>query len=888
MGRWKGIAVSGALLSLLASGAAAAGVAGGGSGADPLAQWAKYQAAIIAQNGLKNPDLSRFGLRRSEAGVYEIQIPIEYAVPRAETEQDKAERAKNLEELKKLHPDGKVWFPANRREIDQAIWRMRRAERIKGDGTREKTEAWMRGRIKSLLPASMHASVDALAVESLPALYDSLDSGKAPKFENPKTLEAFAARKAGDFRAAAPNGDWLDAAFDGLEKRVLPVKKNGMDSPMMLVIDEPNRPPQAAPEYFGMDRRFDKKLFASLPVETQKRLLNHHLRSEGFALGAAEMFEHLKEKNDGALVHYRAEVLSFLKSSNDTLRSKAVYLLGRMARHELAARMSKGLPAGDLSLVPVLKESLKDPDGRVRENAAMALAAVIGGYHAYGWRVQRDRDGGLAIEDVIGRLFPGKKEAKGWDAFTEHAPALIEALALARAQHGAWEAGRGVENYLSYLHLMPESSRRKFVDGFKDPAALIAMIGASSDRDVREFRGIHTVEGNLLQDRITKLLDGKPISEFLDKGGVPDDTATAYLARLKRFGVLDKALEKDPKLFDAYAGLIFRRPLDLGTDGNQAFEENPKVKMKVSEFNLAAEELWRADPVKMKRTILAMLDSAEGDRKKALAAYVQFHSDRFGPGGARRAAAALPPEVAERVAKLSRNDEPPSYYGAWPKNRTSVGLVFSQAGWAESFMKHLAQNGYRRGKSRAVGEAREFSLTGKVDGKEVTIKLRVLPSNDHGWAKDRSAVTRSVAEFFNDPSLQAVMYRGHIGDYDSSAVAAVKTRKKVFVDLGCGSESNSGVIAGCEDCDYFGTTTVAKGAVNNTFTRSLIGMLAKRSSYGTMRKMIQGAMPQTYRNYTGPYAMDQAYVRAQRLAAGKSEYRPVGEGGLMVDAIAAE
>ena len=132
------------------------------------------------------------------------------------------------------------------------------------------------------------------------------------------------------------------------------------------------------------------------------------------------------------------------------------------------------------------------------------------------------------------------------------------------------------------------------------------------------------------------------------------------------------------------------------------------------------------------------------------------------------------------------------------------------------------------------------------------------------------------------------MYRGHIGDYDSGEVAAVTTQNKVFVDLGCGSQSNSGVIAGCRDCDYFGTTTIAKGAVNNTFTRSLIGMLAERSSYGRMRKMIQGAMPQTYRNYTGPYAMEQAYIRAQRLAAGKPEYRPVGEGGIMVDALAAE
>jgi hypothetical protein len=867
---------AGLLAAALASASAAAGPVGGG--VPP----ARAQAQVLSKHGLKTPpDLSRYGFVKDEKGVYVTRTPVDKLVAKGADGKYDEKTKKEIDEIKAKHPSGVVEIVADPFELERALWRYLRDRRIEGEGTREKTEAWLRAEIKKMLPARLKKSADSLPLEGLPDLYTML-SGGGVKFEDPSVLAATADSLGRSRKELNPTGDWLDRAFDGMRTRMLPPSNNLRAASGGPDVEPGGGAVGSSGAYYGPELKFDAKRWASLPLVLQRRLLNHHLRSPGAPQHIAEMFAALKTKDDASLLHYRTEIQAMLKSSNNILRANAIYLLGRIQRHELGARFERKAPIGGLSLTPTLLAALEDPNFQVRENASMALGAIIGAYHVYGRREHRRRDGRLDRMDVFGRLFPGAKSKKGWDAFVKHAPPLIEALAKSRMR---WDNGSTrwtVSTFVSYLHLMPESQRNAFVARLKDPDALVGILAGSGDHEVRELRGIHTVEGKMLFSRLEETLGGKPLSEFLKGGGVPPAEMTNLFARMTRFGILETSLEKDPKLFEVYAGVLSARRLDIGDRGKGRA-------MNVSDFNLAMNDLWRHDAVRMGRFVRERFRTGSGDEKKRLAAYVLFNSERFKPAFVAEARAALPPASAARVAELSRAERTPSYYSKWPEKSLRVGVVFPQEGWADRFMKHLRKNGYKRGRPRSVDGATEFPLTATIGGRKVEIRLRVLPSRLGGWAKDRSKVNEHLARFYADPDTQVVMYRGHIGDYTPGSVAAEKAKNKVFVDLGCGSKINEGVVANCSDCDYFGTTQVALGSINNTFSRSLISMLAKRRSYGDMSRLLRGAMPKSFHRYTGPYSKDAAYERALRLAMGMKENRDLrrggGGGGEMVSAV---
>lgn len=512
-------------------------------------------------------------------------------------------------------------------------------------------------------------------------------------------------------------------------------------------------------------------------------------------------------KNDRSLAAaLKPEFIRLLSFRDGETRALAAEALGRMRDDALD---------GDFAAL------LNDPDLDVRQHAARALGASLG-------RAVRSETG---------------EKPASYAALAAKAPRIVSALALAPNSQEL-EAGYIATDSFDYLNLMPDDDRRTMLEGFQDPVALLAWLGLSTNSRIREHEGLHTAQAKELFARIRALSGEKHLSELLEDPRLASELKTRILARLMRYDLLESELRRDPAL----AGLLPRLLL-TGHLSPQSF---------LAVLQLA----WHARPREFSRALLRELETPDPAGKRLAALLLTLNRERLPAPERRRlekaASKVLPAGLLERANSFSSR---PLYMREWPRDRLGVGLAMTQREHADLFIQHMRQNGY----TVRPGAARNETLLERdLGGVRIRVEILVLPSRPGGWVVDRGRVDTALAGYFRRRDIQVVAYRGHVGDYDQTALGKVKSFDKAFFDFGCDSSYDRAALASCRNCAFFGTTTASLGPANNAFLRVALELLAQRLDHRRMETMFESTFPESTHRYTGPWSTADLFEELSR------------------------
>ena len=536
---------------------------------------------------------------------------------------------------------------------------------------------------------------------------------------------------------------------------------------------------------------------AAAPAPGVRSLL-YRFQGTGDASRIEGELNRLVHSDQGRVVDSQTPLTQLAGYSDPLIRRSAVSLLGRLH---------------DETLAPLFAEKLEDPDVQVRARAASALQSIIA--------ATRYRSG-------------------TWDEYIQKAPPLLTLLARARASAGGDSWGlEMIGNNLDNFNLMDEGQKRRFVDRFDDPKALLALIASSRGGEIDAARGLHTPEAQLIHERLLALLGSKPLSAVLTDASWDEAARTSALARLNRYDLLKEDLKADPRLAAVLPRLLFPDERAAGLNGSEVFS--------------IGDVAWQTKGVEFSNRLIEALKGMTPEKKGDALLFLQLNRARLSDNQKKVVddlSRQVLPEAAQR--RIKDHDAVP-FYSHWPDKKLNVGMVMTQADSARGFVAELQKDHYaiRSGSLKAA----RLDLVKSADAGEISIDLEVMASNKHGWAQDRGQVTTELAGFYASPSYQVAVYRGHIGDYKTADIQAVKTQDKVFMNLGCDSASSSRrSIENCDRCAYFGTTTTAEGSINDVFLRTILEALSRRLPYDEIEKTLARALPATAYRFTGSYS----------------------------------
>lgn len=468
----------------------------------------------------------------------------------------------------------------------------------------------------------------------------------------------------------------------------------------------------------------------------------------------------------------------------------------------------------DPNLIPFFTRELQAPFSSERLEAAVALNSILNKFKA-------DHPGG------------------DWSDFNAHAGEILTPLILQGEQS---RVAVGIyRKDINYLHLMDEKSQKRFVKGFSDPYALLALLGYNNwNEAVDEGHGLHSDAAQLIYERFKETAHGISISGILSNPTLGDlkMARARLLANLNKYDLLKEALASDPGLGDIVIRTIFSNQKTRYLSGNEIYAIG----------DAAMRGPFAAD---FSGEILRQIKESKNVTSDDALLFLKFHEGSLPPPQKNLLDKLWDAKASKKIKALAKARETPVFYRSWPKGELHVFLAMTQEGSAKGFIDQLKREGWLEKKETRAS----MVFFRNIAQKKVTLQIRVFPSNTGGWTTDSKGLNEALADAMKNPALQIVVYRGHAGDYDYGALGRVKTRDKVFSDLGCYSDYRSEeAIHHCKNCAYFGTLVVAQGVRNDVFLRQVLEVLARRMPYPKMRRWFEKTLPHTYYKFTGSYS----------------------------------
>ncbi len=477
------------------------------------------------------------------------------------------------------------------------------------------------------------------------------------------------------------------------------------------------------------------------------------------------------------------DLVSMADSADPQVRAKAIASLGDLKNEKLA---------------PLFILKMHDPEAKVRDAAARA----IGGLLALNKKDSQEGD---------------------WRPYMKASPPLLSALALSPDQvDPGRETGKVLYENISYGNLISDPDVTRMVRGMDDPRVLMIMMGANDVSRVGQWTGMHAVDGVAYFTRIKTLTNGR-VSRLFSDPAIKTMTKVTVLARLVNYRILEDALRNDSEMNRLLPGLLFEPE---GLQNNW----------------IRSNEIWTIDDIARRvygagfyKSIIDRLPTlTEGGRKAALA-FLNAHPTRL--SAAQRAA------ISD--SSTAQKNPGTTVYAQWPKDRLDVSLFMTKSlHYVDSMLNSLDKAGYKV-KSDQKLKTRKLELT-RSGAVEIRLHMEVFDSNEENdwWALDHQALTDAIVKAMKDPKQQAIIFRGHAGDYDSFQIGNVKSDGKVFADLSCYSDFRSEIaIRGCANCDYFGTVGTSNGWNNDFLLPKLIADLANKEDPEDMLESYKRQLP---------------------------------------------
>jgi hypothetical protein len=460
---------------------------------------------------------------------------------------------------------------------------------------------------------------------------------------------------------------------------------------------------------------------------------------------------------------------------------------------------------------------LKSPDPHVRDAAANALGDMLARHK----RSHRSED---------------------WTEYIKAAPSIMTALALSPDQLDPERAVRRVLwANINLTNIIEYEDVARIVRDYTDPRVLMIIMGANDLRYVGEWTGLHSDDFSYYYARLKKLSGGK-FSVLFDDPQVQQITKLSLLSRFVDFRIIEEVLRSDRKMLDLLPGLMF---------------------VPADEHGLRPSGVWTIDDVARRvygtarfyQTIIDALPSLSPAQQRAAAHFLNRNAIRLTP--AQKKALASYGTLAEPAPAAS-------YYAKWPKNKFAMYLIMTKAyGYGDTLKHRYGQKGFSVVSDNHGKQPRRIEFLRK-DG-SVRLHIQVFDTNEENdwWALDHDKLTRSVAAAMADPKAQAVLFRGHAGDYAFEPVSKTRAHDKVFIDLSCYSDFRSqSALKNCRDCSYFGTTGTTNGPHNDVVMSRLVEDLAARRSPSAMLDGFRAALPAGKYYMTGSGSQSEHWSRA--------------------------
>jgi|CXWL01.1.fsa_nt_gi hypothetical protein len=514
-------------------------------------------------------------------------------------------------------------------------------------------------------------------------------------------------------------------------------------------------------------------------------------------------FDHEKKPGPG-----QQDIVQMADSEDPKVRAKAIATLGAMKK---------------ASLAPLFMSKMNDPQGEVRDAAAEAIGGILA-------------------------LYKKETQDDDWVPYMKAAPPLFAALTLSPDQADTARAARKVlyEN-ISYGNRISDPDVTRMVRGMHDPRVLMIMMGVSDVSRVSQWNGMHSTDGVAYYTRI-KTLTGGRVSRMFTDPAIKTMTKIVVLARLVNFRQMEDALRSDPGMNRVLPELLFE-PEGLRNNW------------------IRSNEIWTIDDIARRvygrgfyQSIIDRLPSLSDGGRTAALAFLNAHPTRL--SAAQRAA------VASSTAKQTKHGT--TVYSKWPKDGLDVAVFKTKSlTYVDSMLKNLDKSGYRIKSDRRVKSGkfpiRKLELI-RPGSPMIRVHMEIFDSNEENewWVLDKDGLEKAIAQAMGDPTIQAVIFRGHAGDFDPFKIGEVKASDKMFIDLSCYSDFRSEIaIRSCSNCDYFGTVGTSNGWNNDYLLPMLISDLADKKDPEEMLEGYERLLPE------GEYYLSGSATRAGRWQKGR-------------------
>ena len=457
------------------------------------------------------------------------------------------------------------------------------------------------------------------------------------------------------------------------------------------------------------------------------------------------------------------------------------------------------------------------------------------------------------LGDRVDAMMPRGTETgpKRWDRYLSEAPGLF-ANVVRSAPGGALdgEARAALRKGLNALNRMSEAEVGRFVAGLDDPRAILLLMSSDDPADVAETRGLHSGTAKKFYERFQRAGKDFDLAGLLSGTGDSPLDAQAradILRRLVRFELVDKEFARDPRLLAATPALLF----------------GPESKVAQTTLFTMADKARRTSPAFVDKTLDLAASLPVPHNRPAL--YYLALLEGLSDAQKSRLDGLLAKDPDARARLTSGGDEVrvPALYEHWSGN-LNVGVVMVRQGsHPEEFVASLGKDwmgprGVALGRGR-LKEGVPHTFIRKDRKVRVTFYLHDA-KDEHGWAKDRGAVTAMLNEWLRSSSFDVVAYRGHIGDYAPGLLSAADQVKpyvhKAFLDLSCDSNQRMDhILARCQECLFFGTTTTARGRFNTPFFLKTVDLLSQRADFSRISSGLDEALGADAPRYTGNHTM---------------------------------